>query len=875
MQNSERTLCCLVLALLASTMLTSAQSRPAPSDVRVPRGVRGEAAIAALGSQLAAVAARYGETAHELARTLRHDKSLRVDERGNLFYACEGLAAPVKSSSSSTSTPVTAQIAPLSQTFLLHSKPGATKIIYLDFDGYTITNTAWNADNGGAPIVAPPWDTDGDPSTFSSGEQTAIQQIWQRVAEDYAPFDVDVTTEYPGEAALTRSSSKDANYGVRALISPIGYYWGNPGGIAYVGVFNQTSDFYKPALIFPENLANDEKYIGEAVAHEVGHTLGLNHDGDNTTGYYTGQGNWAPIMGVGYYHPISQWSKGEYTNANNTQDDLAVITSYGLSYRANDFGGTRTAATPLTGTLIATNGIIAHTGESDYTSFQTDAGAVQITVTPWDRGADLHLLVTLYDANGTVVATNEPADDSSGTHAASLSLTLASGTYYLAVTGKGSGDPLTTGYSSYASLGQYTLNISLPSPGIWLPVAAGSYSWTNTANWLGGVVPNAAGVSVKVTNNISGSQAVTLDSAITMGQLLLGATNPASGFLVRNGSGSLKFDVQSGAALLQKTGAGTDEIAASVMLVDQLVVSNGTAGSLRISGTISGTNDLVKTGPGLLTLSGTNLFTGGVTVSNGVLALDATGSLVCPKVEVKTGARFDVSPQSGNYSLGTNQILGGNGAVVGGLTINGTLTPGSSIGSLSVTGAVTLAAGGQLVCELNSTNNVPGVNNDFFSSSGALAISAASGARFTVRPVAPALTGWNNQKNYTWTLATAAGGINGFATNKFTVDASGFTNNLGGGSFVIGVSGNSLQLNFAAAVVPIQIASAGFASGGAFRLASTGVAGNPYSLWATTNLVSPNWQLVASTNADGNGAIAFADAAATNSPQKFYRLSSP
>ncbi len=879
MQSLGRSLLCLVLTLLASTMLTSAQSHPSPPEVRVPRGVRGEAAIAALGNQLAVVAARYGKTTNQLAKTLRQDKELRLDEHGNLFYACEGIAVPAGAKGvTSAGAQVTSQVAPLSQTFLLHSKPGSSKIIYLDFNGYTITNTAWNSSyNNGAPIVAPAWDIDGDPTTFGTAEQTAIQQIWQRVAEDYAPFDVDVTTEDPGEAALTCSSSSDKNYGVRALISPIGYLLGNPGGTAYVGVFNAVGNNYKPALIFPENLANNEKYIGEAISHEVGHTLGLSHDGDNTTEYYAGQGNWAPIMGVSYYQPISQWSKGEYTNANNTQDDLAVITSYGLSYRSNDFGGTRATAKALTGTLISTNGIIAHTGESDYASFQTDNGVVQINVTPWDRGADLHMTVTLYDSSGAIVTNCEPADDVDGVHAAIISRTLTAGTYYVAVTGKGSGNPLTNGYSSYASLGQYTLNLTLPSPGMWLPVTAGNYSWTNTANWLGGVVPNAAGVVVKVTNNISGSQTVTLDSVVTLGQLLLGATNSASGFLVRNGSnGSLKFDVPSGPALIQKTGSGADEIASSIMLVDQLVVSNGTAGSLKISGAISGTNDLVKTGPGLLTLSGTNLFTGGVTVSNGVLALDATGSLACPKVEVKTGARFDVSTQSGNYSLGTGQILGGNGVVVGGLTVNGTLTPGSSIGSLSITGAVTLAAGGQLVCEMNSTNNVPGVNNDYFTSGGALIIAATSSARFTVRPVAPALTGWNNQKNYTWTLATAGGGVSGFAANKFTVDTSSFTNNLGSGSFSIGVSSNALQLNYVATTVPVQIASANFAVGSAFHIVSTGVAGNPYSLWSATNLTAPiNWQFVASTNADDNGAIAFADAAATNAPQKFYRLSSP
>ena len=51
-----------------------------------------------------------------------------------------------------------------------------------------------------------PYDLDGDYTTFSDEEQTRIQRIWARVAEDYAPFDVDVTTEQP--ATFTRYTAR-------------------------------------------------------------------------------------------------------------------------------------------------------------------------------------------------------------------------------------------------------------------------------------------------------------------------------------------------------------------------------------------------------------------------------------------------------------------------------------------------------------------------------------------------------------------------------------------------------------------------------------------------------------------------------------------
>jgi hypothetical protein len=48
-----------------------------------------------------------------------------------------------------------------------------------------------------APIVTPAYDTDGNPATFSADELGSILAIWRGVSEDYAPFDVDVTTEEP------------------------------------------------------------------------------------------------------------------------------------------------------------------------------------------------------------------------------------------------------------------------------------------------------------------------------------------------------------------------------------------------------------------------------------------------------------------------------------------------------------------------------------------------------------------------------------------------------------------------------------------------------------------------------------------------------
>lgn len=88
----------------------------------------------------------------------------------------------------------------------LHSQPTGTCLhtIFLNFRGCTITNTHWNTATKKAVLQTDPYDLDGDPSTFSQQEQQAMVSIWQAVAEDFAPWAVDVTTEDPGEDALLR-----------------------------------------------------------------------------------------------------------------------------------------------------------------------------------------------------------------------------------------------------------------------------------------------------------------------------------------------------------------------------------------------------------------------------------------------------------------------------------------------------------------------------------------------------------------------------------------------------------------------------------------------------------------------------------------------
>jgi hypothetical protein len=406
--------------------------------------------------------------------------SLHADSDGGIFYAC-GLRKEAVLMSSEPPAKIEGaalSVSPFPESLIFHSKPGAPNVLYLNFRGEDVTNTEWNKVVNRAVIPAVAFSTDSDLTTFSASEQTAIKRIWQRVAEDYAPFDINVTTERPAtfnirtaHALITRSTDANGDPNPQST----------SGGVAYVNVFNTIYySRYRPAWVYHNNLGNSESYIAESASHEIGHNLGLSHDG-TTDGaeYYSGHGSgdisWGPIMGAAYNCNVSQWCKGEYHRANNTQDDLATIAGK-ISYRPDDHGNTPGTATPLVlsnGTNVVSTtpendpantnrsnkGVLERNNDVDVFSFITGSGRIKLAVNPWimasgARGGNLDLLLELYSEAGTLLLTNNPTTQTT----ALIETDLPEGRYYLYVRNSGAGDPLNTkpsGYTAYGSIGQY------------------------------------------------------------------------------------------------------------------------------------------------------------------------------------------------------------------------------------------------------------------------------------------------------------------------------------------------------------------------------------------------------------------------------------
>jgi hypothetical protein len=437
---------------------------------------------------------------------------------------------------------------PTSQTFLLHTLPvgNRNRTIYLDFDGHTTTGTWWNGNGLPASWYNEPFDSDGNPGSWSLLEHEVIQNVWRRMSEDFAPFNVDVTTEEPPLSALTFSGGSDQTWGIRAIICDNEIAAPGAGGVAFVPSFKTGTDV--GCFVYSGNLGNTDKNITEAASHEVGHTLGLSHDGRTTPseGYYGGHNGaggtsgWAPIMGVGYYQPLTQWSKGEYANANQTQDDLAIITNTteNFGYRADEAGNSIAAATnpTIVGASVSFAGIIAQTSDVDVLRFTSGAGNVTFNVDNYVLSPNLDIKIELRNGSNAILATHDPLDSLDATLTYNLP---TSGTYYLFIEGVGVGNVSTTGYSDYASLGQYTVSGTIVNNARLDTIETAGLNY----------VENGAGLALTTTLSVSNGLDINQATVTTAGHVagqdnlfftnqggITGSYNATSGVLTLTGS---------------------------------------------------------------------------------------------------------------------------------------------------------------------------------------------------------------------------------------------------------------------------------------------------------------------------------------------------
>jgi hypothetical protein len=483
--SQVRTAAALVAALvLLAPAQVHADGAPDPTDPAaaasptraqlLTRAGHGQAVVEALGDRLPEAAATNQMSATKLRKILQRDPTAWVGADGQMFYV-ERADAASQDVVAAESVPTASY--PASQTFVLHSLPTSTHKIFLDFDGASVSGTWWNSNKGMPSRFYTGFTLDGDPSTFTSAEKAYIQQVWRIVSEKYAPFDVDVTTADPGADGYNRAGSSDQTYGDHVLITDdagavSAACGGSCSGIALLGTFEDTSrtdSYYEPAWVFSSKTSDSAVLTAHTVAHEVGHTFGLNHDGDSAHAYFSGHGNWFPLMGSGV-KGVGQFSKGEYADANNHEDDLAIIAANGAPLRADDHGNDTGTAEPLgAAPTYSVDGVIGTRSDRDVVAIDHPCtGNISASATGIGAGASLDIRLDVLGPAGNVLGVSDPASGQNTSvwpavptgMDASLTVSASAGTYYVRVDGTAKGDPVTNGYSDYASIGEYHLAIA-------------------------------------------------------------------------------------------------------------------------------------------------------------------------------------------------------------------------------------------------------------------------------------------------------------------------------------------------------------------------------------------------------------------------------
>ena len=248
-------------------------------------------------------------------------------------------------------------------------------------------------------------------------------------------------------------------------------------------------------------------------------------------------------------------------------------------------------------------------------------------------------------------------------------------------------------FSGYVSVGRWPGGVGS------LNVSSGTISQTNAARFTligeagtgtltvsGTGLFNVAGTQLMLGDDGTGSGLVNLNGgALTVPKVVTGA-----------GSGTFNFNGGTLAANASSTNFMTGLTAANVQ-GGGAIINDGdfavTIGQALLDGGSGG--GLTKRGGGMLTLTGTNTYTGATLINAGALALGGSGSISnTALISLASGAIFDVSALGSPFALGHSQTLSNSAATTG--TIKGNLNTSSGTVSVSyVSGipALTITAG--------------------------------------------------------------------------------------------------------------------------------------------------------------------------------------
>ena len=242
-----------------------------------------------------------------------------------------------------------------------------------------------------------------------------------------------------------------------------------------------------------------------------------------------------------------------------------------------------------------------------------------------------------------------------------------------------SGSAFTVTSGAVLNLNNFNQTIgSLAGAGnVTLGTAALTAGGNNSSTTFSGVISDT-GSLVKAgtgTLTLTGTNTHSGGTTINAGTLVIGADSNLG-----NASGALTF----GGGALRFTSAFTSNRSVTLNGGGGTFDTNGNNDTL--GGVIGGTGPLTKSGAGTLTLTGANAYTGATTVNAGNLIVN--GSI----------------DSSSALTVNNSALIGGNGILpTTTIASGGMLSPGNSIGTITVQGNLTFTSGGVYIVEVGTT----------------------------------------------------------------------------------------------------------------------------------------------------------------------------
>lgn len=322
----------------------------------------------------------------------------------------------------------------------LESKPGSAYVFYLNTSAVMSGSTPLNG---------------------VTKEQ--MYRVWQSVSDQFSMYNLNVTTNKAVYDAA--KASNVLRTGVINFINQDGR------SFAPLGSFGTTSAgtlYRNPSSGFDYGYG-----IGMTAAHEIGHQVGLSHDGGGTGGeYFEGIAafQWGPIMGNywmggSWANQLFTWSRGEYNTASNKEDDFAVISSENIPFMADDNPSGKPLVLRAGGEIHPSDNfgqIERNTDTDEFTFTLTANGTLDLKIDPIEYLRMLDVDASIVNSAGTVVARSNLSVNRS---AEFKSLSLPAGSYRVVIQGGAEGTPQ-NGFSKYSSLGWYAMQGKLVSGGV-------------------------------------------------------------------------------------------------------------------------------------------------------------------------------------------------------------------------------------------------------------------------------------------------------------------------------------------------------------------------------------------------------------------------